>query len=186
MLFGCSAPQVLISVDGACEDGVVTIGAVVVVQVARPEALGARVGQELVDSWKTRDAQTQVIGQAELFPLLVARLTWGARLQGRKALYFVDNNAALQAMIRSYSPVLPSLELVMECLKWDLQAESSAWYARVPTECNPADAPSRMKYEGWIREAEVQIVQPIFPKGQPPCEIMKMGGGTEGLDPSIE
>ena len=70
-----------------------------------------------------------MIGRAELFPLLVARLTWGARLQGRKVLYFVDNNAALQAMIRSYSPVLPSLELVMECLKWDLQAESSAWYA---------------------------------------------------------
>ena len=67
--------------DGACEDGVVTIGAVVIDQEARPEAFGARVGQELVDSWKTRDAQTQVIGQAELFPLLGARLTWGARLQ---------------------------------------------------------------------------------------------------------
>ena len=38
----------------------------------------------------------------------------------------------------------------------------------------------------FVPEAEVQIVQPIFPKGQPPCEIMKMGGGTEGLDPSIE
>ena len=81
-LFGCSAPPVVIFADGACEDGVVTIGAVVIDQEARPEAFGARLGQELVDSWKTRDAQTQVIGQAELFPLLVARLTWGARLQG--------------------------------------------------------------------------------------------------------
>ena len=49
VLVGCSAPPVLVFADGACEEGVVTIGAVVIDQVARPEAFGARVGQELVD-----------------------------------------------------------------------------------------------------------------------------------------
>ena len=48
---------------------------------------------------------------------------------GSKSVVLEDNDAALQAKIRSYSPVLPSLELVMECLRWDLQAECSAWCA---------------------------------------------------------
>ena len=38
-------------------------------------------------------------------------------------MFFVDNNEALQAMICSFSPFLPSLELVVECLRWDLQVE---------------------------------------------------------------
>ena len=51
--------------------------------------------------WKSKKGQTQVIGQAELYPLLVARHTWGDQLAGAKVLFLVDNSSAQQAMIRA-------------------------------------------------------------------------------------
>ena len=57
------------------------------------EYYGAIVSPELVRSWCKTDVQLQVIGQAELYPKLVSRLTWGARLKGYRAIYFMDNES---------------------------------------------------------------------------------------------
>eukprot|EP00973_Karenia_brevis_P011463 1551531-Karenia_brevis.AAC.1 len=61
--------------DGACED-VTTVGGALVLPTGRLEEFGAEVGAELIGEWKSRASQSQVIGQAEIFSVLVARLTW--------------------------------------------------------------------------------------------------------------
>ena len=97
--------------------------------------------QRVIDSWKTREDQTQVIGQAEVFPVLVSRLTWHKRIAGRRAIYFVDNESARLALINMYSPVLPMLEMLMQITAWDCKEQSHPWYSRVPTYSNIADDP---------------------------------------------
>eukprot|EP00973_Karenia_brevis_P030972 4272051-Karenia_brevis.AAC.1 len=49
-------------------------------------ALPTLLDDELAASWRTSEGQMQVIGEAGLFPLLVARLTWADRLKGQEVL----------------------------------------------------------------------------------------------------
>ena len=76
-------------------------------------------------------------------------------------IYFIDNEAARIGMVRAYSPVLPSMRLILECLKWDYVNESQGWYARGSSFSNCADAPSRL-----VRPSSVKVVKPVFPFGQ--------------------
>ena len=109
--------------------------------------------------------QKQVIGQAELFPLLVARLTWSERLRGRSVIFFIDNESARIAAIKSYSPVLPSLRILMQCIGIDFELGISPWHARVPTCCNIADGPSRLDFSMAISLVGARVVPPVFPVG---------------------
>ena len=102
-----SVRPVLIFTDGACED-VTSVGGFALFPDGATEMFGAVVPQELAAQWRTRNGQAQIIGQAELFPLLVARLTWQSRLRGQRVVFFVDNESAKLAAIKSYSPVLAS------------------------------------------------------------------------------
>ena len=145
--FGSTRPPIIVFSDGACEESGTSVGAVLFEYGHAPEFFGADLPIDLIESWYTKDLQKQVIGQAELFPLLVARLTWSERLRNRRALYFIDSESARWAMVKGYSPVFPSLMIVADCLSFDAKECSSAWYARVPTECNVADQPSRL----WCR-----------------------------------
>ena len=156
-------PLLLFS-DGACEART-SIGAVLLEDGVQPEAFGAVVSSSLVKQWATKVGQEQVVGQAELYPLWVSRLTWGERMKGRKVIYFIDNDSARMALIKSYSPVKPSLDIIMGCVEWDGSNNSTAWYARVPTESNIADAPSRMD-RCFCEQIGAKIVAPIFPKGE--------------------
>ena len=155
-------PPVLVFSDGACEEDGTSVGAVLFDPLSgKLQCFGAEISQSTLNTWKSRLEQTQVIGQAELFPLLVARLTWHKILAGRRCIFFLDNESARIAMIRAYSPVLCSLSIVMSCLKWDYENECVGWYARVPTASNPGDAPSRMQIPSMSRD--VEVVTPIFP-----------------------
>jgi len=136
------------------------------------ECFGAVVSSETVKAWKSKAGQMQVIGQAELFPALVARLTWSERLEGRRVIYFIDNESARQALVRAYSPVLPSLKIILQCSRWDAAHRSKAWYARVPTVCNIADGPSRMSAAEVCSDWGAKVVAPIFPDGQLPIEVL--------------
>ena len=88
--------------------------------------------------------QTQIIGQAELLPVLVAKIIWRRYLKNRRVIYFIDNDSARLALVRGYSPVLTSLTIIMRCAHQDSLSRSSSWYARVPTKSNIGDGPSRL------------------------------------------
>ena len=115
------------------------------------EYFGTRDSQATLASWRTKLEQTQLIGQAELFPMLLARLTWSKYLADNWGVYFGDNDSARQALVKAYSPILPSLHLVIQCVEWDYTNKSAPWYARVPTEANIADAPCGWKLQSCWR-----------------------------------
>ena len=102
-----SERPVLVFTDGGCELDGTTVGGVIfdgpVVQF-----FGCKVSVEQVEAWKTKLDQTQVIGQAELYPVLLAKLTWAKHLKNRRAIYFIDNEAARLGLVKAYSPFLPS------------------------------------------------------------------------------
>ena len=124
-----------------------------------------------VDRWKTRDQQIQVIGQAELFPVYVAKLTWPTLLKGKRVIHFLDNDSARMGLIKGYSPIWPSLEIIMDCVEWDYRNDCSSWFARVPTASNIGDGPSRMRH---IRDAYpgALCVPPVFPSGYTASSIL--------------
>ena len=158
----CMKPPVLVFTDGACEDAGTSVGGLII-DGDLIEHFGFWVDKEKLEKWKTKEDQKQVIGQAELYPLLVARLTWGKYLKGRRVIYFIDNESARIGLVRGYSSVLPSLKIIMQCLEWDCNNDSTAWFARVPSESNPADGPSRMEPQ-WVESALRSVsVTPVLP-----------------------
>ena len=145
-------PPLLLFVDGAYEDPgsgpVVTVGAVLF-DPTRPERgpryFGEVVGQSLV-SWWAKGEKNQLIGQAELLPVLLAKHTWSAVFRNRRCFVFIDNNSARYSLINGYSPVLDSSQIISDVWLYDSTQGVSSWFARVPTASNIADGPSRLHF----------------------------------------
>jgi len=153
---------VLVFTDGACEPEGTTVGGVLV-DGSVAQCFGCVVSAPQVEAWKTKLNQKQVIGQAELFPVLLAKLTWAEHLKDRRAIYFIDNDAARLGLVKAYSPVLPSLGIIMDCLNWDYANSAESWYARVPSASNISDGPSRLDFELVYDELKATRVVPKFP-----------------------
>ena len=138
------APLVVLG-DGSCETFApsVGIGACFFSREGRAEFFGCRVDDRVVGQWATRGDQ-QVIGQAEILPVLIALSSWSNAFVGRPVLVFIDNDSARHGLIAGYSPVISSAILIIEV--WSLLASLGChpWLARVPTSSNVADGPSRM------------------------------------------
>ena len=156
-----------------CAEGGRTIGGGSGWRGVRIQCFGCQINKYVVDSWKTKLDQEQVIGQAEIYPVYIARLTWAKYIKGRRVIYFIDNESARLSLVKSYSPILPSLKIVMNCIEWDFDHKSDAWYARVPTVCNISDGPSRMRIDGYLETLGPEIVQPVCPSGHDPIVTLK-------------
>ena len=168
-------PPILMFTDGACEeDGAsVTHGAVLVdFYTHRFLYFGDDVPMIWVDRWSA-SGKKQMIGQAEIFPILVAKKTWHSDLAFRPVLWFVDNSSAQAALVRSFSPVFDSYELLSMNAKLDVGLQALNWYSRVPSKSNPSDAPSRLEFSeldslGYVR------CEPCYPNPD--------GGDEKGLE----
>lgn len=159
-----SVCPVVIFTDGACEPEGTTIGGVLLVQGEQTQAFGAKLTSEAVDLLVSKSGQTQVIGQAEILPILVAKTVWADQIRNKKVVYFIDNDSARLALIKGYSPVLASLRIIMSCAYYDAKLRTSPWYARVPTKSNIADEPSRMGKTELTR-LNARIVRPFLDDG---------------------
>ena len=179
-----SEMPVLVFTDGACEPSGTTVGGVVIDGVGPVEYFGLVIPESVVNSWRTKVGQKQVIGQAELFPVLVARLTWRSRIAGKRVFYFIDNESARLALVKSYSPCLSSSKIVMSCLAWDQEALSSPWYARVPTHSNIADAPSRMTVNAELVNMQARCIEPRVPTEWSASGLSELGV-VRSLRPSL-
>ena len=111
----------------------------------------------------------QVIFQAELFPIWVAKVTWRKLIEGRQVLWFIDNEAARSAMVRAYSPVIESMQLVRNSSWEDVNAQTTNWYARVPSKANFSDAASRLDFGCYYRMGYAKV-QPVYSH-----EVQEMG-----------
>ena len=124
-----------------------------------------RARQEVVESWGG-GVRRQVIGQAEIAPVVVSKLTWGDRLGGRLVIHFIDNDAVRAGLVKGYSPILASCAMVAEANLEDVRLHAASWYARVPSLSNVADWPSRFERE-LLKQAypgAVEVLRPRLPK----------------------
>ena len=153
---------VLVFTDGACEEEGTTVGGVLIAGEV-VECFGFKISEAQVDQWKTKLLQKQVIGQAELYPVLVAKLTWRRYLEGNRVIHFIDNEAARLGLVKAYSPVLPSLNIIMDALSWDYRHECESWFARVPSKSNVSDGPSRLDFSEILDNLKGVKVAPVLP-----------------------
>ena len=101
-------PPLLLFTDGAAEESFerVTHGAVLVDPWKQTSYyFGDHIPDEFLRLW-TRSGKRQVIAQAEVFPVVIAKSTWEESLKGRSILWFLDNESARMALIRNFSGVL--------------------------------------------------------------------------------
>ena len=95
----------------------------------------------MVSEWK-RSGIRQVIGRAEIYPVVPAKRVWGNRLLHRKLLVFVDKDSARLGLIKAASSSRPSRELILLSVCADADNSAISWYTRVPSVSNPADSVS--------------------------------------------
>ena len=100
-------------------------------------------GADLVSLLTHGGEKKQVVGQAELLPSIAARVVWKEKFRGRKALHFVDNEAARNTLIKGSSPNLDNAWLAGDFWRREAEARSFSWFEKVPSPCNPAGGPSR-------------------------------------------
>jgi hypothetical protein len=89
----------------------------------------------------------QVICQAEILSVLQVKLTLTALLQHSRTIWFIDNEAAREGLVRSASGAWASKELLLCVAMADAVCPCINWYARVPSYCNVADGPSRFLFD---------------------------------------
>ena len=144
-------PPLLVFSDGAVEDSgsTVTHGALLVDPASGESfVFGDHVPEAFVRTW-ARHGKRQVISQAEMFPVLVAKCTWENRLQGRNILWFLDNESARTAFVRCFSPVVDNFFTLQTNSKLDVDLQVKNWYSRVPSKSNPADSASRLEFSEY-------------------------------------
>ena len=89
---------------------------------------------------KERGTRRQLVGQAELLPIVLSQQLWGALFRERRALIFVDNDAARHAIIEGASPSGPSAVLVDSFWTTEVALGAFSWIERVPSPSNPANS----------------------------------------------
>ncbi len=107
---------------------------------------GGRLAPEIVESWKM-PGQKQVIAQAELAPLLIARDIWKEELRSRRISCFIDNEAIRWPMMKTLVRHPATQHLLDKFWKLEAALCCCSWFERVPTESNLADGPSRLQFE---------------------------------------
>ena len=148
--------------DGAYEDGIATVGAVVISPRA-PQAhvISFQVPTELTNHWK-RDGHEQVIAQAELLPVLLVKKQVKWAIQDARVLYFIDNEGVKEALISGTTRSQSSRDMLVECMIEDSQNNSLPWYARIPSPSNLADAPSRLSLSEVEDLFDVVKIEPVL------------------------
>lgn len=134
-------PPVLIFTDSAFENGVASIGALVIDPGAgKPLIFDGKIRDDVIKKRQSYGAE-QVISQAELATAVAIGINFKQVLKGRKAIFFIDNESARYALIKSVSRRSSMQVLTSASHKCDLDNECYHWIERVPS--NPADLPTR-------------------------------------------
>ena len=92
--------------------------------------------------------KSTVIFEAELLALVLCVRLWRKIIQNRPCVMYVDNNGTRDVAISGSARTFPGSSLVAALLSQEDAACVTAWYARVPSQSNIADPPSRNSSEG--------------------------------------
>ncbi|CAE7532121.1 unnamed protein product, partial [Symbiodinium necroappetens] len=129
--------------DGSLEGGLAGIGAVILdPSTGFQQVLQGQVPEALMHAWR-HESGDHLICQIELFAMYCVKVLMPARLEGRRVVYWVDNEASRLALVKGQSKS-PIMDRMLRAL-CDIEdgMRSYAWYSRVPSQSNIADSPSR-------------------------------------------
>ena len=129
-VFTDGAQAVVISPDGRCR-----------------ACWGLALGTEVMALWPPWH-----ILHAELLPVLVALAAWGEHLRNQPVFFHIDSEAAKHSLIRGTCQQREAQFLVSAVLHLETQLCLRPWYSRIPSESNPADAPSRLAFSGLTQQ----------------------------------
>jgi len=141
---------VLVFTDGACDpdgDSFDTgVGGVLFVPgTGEIRTFGCKVPDKLVNSWA--EGRKHIIGQVELFAVVLARTLWSKYINGQRCIFFVDHSGVLSACINSNSIDSSWRSLLLHLEAADEAEPCLPWFHRVASQSNIADPPSRGKWE---------------------------------------
>ena len=127
-------------------------------KVERPVVFTMPVKQQIIDAWIPRSNQIALI---ELLAVVVAVDTFKPIITGQRVLVMIDSESALGGLVKGYSALEDICELVGVFWQSVDDSRTLVYLDRIPTDSNPADAPSRNKMEvakrlGWV------ITEPVL------------------------
>ena len=143
----------LLFLDGACDNESPSlqssVGGVLIDKEAGPQSsFGEIVPNEAVSAWKTKvpKGAKQLNFEAEVMPYVVALKCWADVLRGALLLIFIDNDAARHAWVSASAHSLHASNMIHHALAVEADLGVDAYFCRVPTHSNIADAPSRLDF----------------------------------------
>ena len=163
--FAASRPLVPIFTDGCWQDGVAGLGAVVFdCATGHGRVFPGRLPDNLVKAWLSEVGE-QIIGQIELYAVLVMRRFLKDDIAGRRTVFWCDNEAARFGLIRNESHSRSMDVMLRAFAKVEDESLSFTWISRVPSASNPSEAPSRGDGQSVLKLSRATRVEP-FPDFQ--------------------
>ena len=138
---------ILVFTDGACEPSAsgftATVGGVLLMPSAGVKLVfGCHVPSTLVAQWA--EGRKHVIGQIELYAVVLARVLWSKHLGNSRVIFFVDHSGVLSSCINGCSHDTSWRKLLLHLEEADESAPCLGWWHRVPSASNVADPPSKL------------------------------------------
>ena len=96
----------------------------------------------LLDSWRA-SGKKQVITELELWPVVVGMQNLSGILRKRRVLWFIDNNAVKDMLVKGSTRGSNLFAMIPESLFLAGLCEAQLWISRLPSKSNIADIPSR-------------------------------------------
>jgi hypothetical protein len=137
--------------DGACEslDGIdfrnATCGAVVFHSFEK-FWFSLKIPDDLTKLWRDQGDKQQVIAEAEMLPIIIARTFLESSADFKLCLHFVDNDGDIDCLIKGTSDSESLRDMTAIYVEQECDKRVASWITRVPSPSNLADAPSRMEF----------------------------------------
>ena len=112
---------------------------------------------KIVEAWR-KSGKKQLVGQAEMLPVLVSKICWKKILFKRRVLWFMDNDSARAAYGSCSSRVQDSFNMPCVSARVENMLCAYHWYTRVPSCANVSDPASRLDFDYYdSRRTRVEI-----------------------------
>ena len=148
-------PPILVFTDASYENQHAEYG-VFCIEDNNKWVAGSQIPSVLVDHWKS-SGSLQIIAQAEIYPIVLLRRHVSKSWIHRKVVYYIDNDAARFGLIKAESNNKFSNVLIHSFFECELVCPTCPWFARVPSDSNVADLPSRGKLFECSEQYNAQI-----------------------------
>ena len=128
------------------------IGAVLVDERgAKQRFFSEEIPQSLMERINVTKRKT-LIFECEFLAIFLALYSWKEILHGCKVLMYTDNDAVRDCVISCSTTSINATPILDACLELESRLSLNVWIARVPTEANVADDPSRFANDDLLQQ----------------------------------